>query len=188
MLSSRRLRALRESLPDAISGLNRILRLTSTSEQLTPAELSMKSVLMRPPASAYSMRPRCGYAEVAALADDAAAQFGTVDAHRVVGAVADFRVRLVGGFHVGADAAVPEQVDRQPEDRADDVVRRGRRQVDAEQGARLGRQRHRLLLPRVHAATLRNPAQRRSPPSSTAAAQTCACARRSWRRRRARGR
>ena len=32
--------------------------LTSWSEQSTPAELSMKSVLTRPPASAYSMRER----------------------------------------------------------------------------------------------------------------------------------
>ena len=33
--------------------------LTSWSEQLTPAELSMASVLMRPPVSAYSTRPSC---------------------------------------------------------------------------------------------------------------------------------
>ncbi len=32
---------------------------TSWSEQSTPAELSMASVLMRPPASAYSTRARC---------------------------------------------------------------------------------------------------------------------------------
>ena len=31
--------------------------LTSWSEVSTPAELSMKSVLMRPPRSAYSIRP-----------------------------------------------------------------------------------------------------------------------------------
>ena len=33
--------------------------LTSWSEVSTPAELSIASVLMRPPASAYSMRPSC---------------------------------------------------------------------------------------------------------------------------------
>ena len=38
---------------------SRIFRLTSWSEQSTPAELSTASVLMRPPACAYSMRPRC---------------------------------------------------------------------------------------------------------------------------------
>ncbi len=118
----------------------------------------MKSVLMRPPGERVLDAPALREAEVAALADDAAAQFRAVDPHRVVGAVADLRVRLVGGLHVGADAAVPEQVDRQPEDRADDFVRRGRRRVDAEQGARLGRQRDRLLLPRMHAAALRQPA------------------------------
>ncbi len=32
--------------------------LTSWSEVSTPAELSMKSVLIRPPLRAYSMRPR----------------------------------------------------------------------------------------------------------------------------------
>ena len=32
---------------------------TSWSEQSTPAELSMASVLMRPPFSAYSTRPSC---------------------------------------------------------------------------------------------------------------------------------
>ena len=91
--------------------------LTSWSEQSTPAELSIASVLMRPPASAYSMRPRCVSAEVAALADDARAQLAAVDADRVVGAVADLGVRLVGGLHEGADAAVPEQVDRRAQDR-----------------------------------------------------------------------
>ena len=37
---------------------SRILMLTSWSEQLTPATLSIASVLIRPPASAYSIRPR----------------------------------------------------------------------------------------------------------------------------------
>ena len=55
-----------------------------------------------------------GEAEVAALADHPAAQLGAVDAHRVVGAVADLGVRLGGRLDVGADAAVPEQVDRRP--------------------------------------------------------------------------
>ena len=33
--------------------------LTSRSEQSTPPELSIASLLMRPPRSAYSMRARC---------------------------------------------------------------------------------------------------------------------------------
>ena len=68
--------------------------LTSWSEQSTPAELSIASVLIRPPASAYSMRPELGQAEIAALADHLAAQLAAVDAQRVVGAVADLGVAL----------------------------------------------------------------------------------------------
>ena len=48
--------------------------LTSWSEQSTPAELSIASVLMRPPRRANSIRAALRDAEVAALADDAAAQ------------------------------------------------------------------------------------------------------------------
>ena len=63
------------------------------------------------------MRPRWVSAEVAALADDAGAQLAAVDADRVVGAVADLGVRLVGGLDERADAAVPEQVDGRAQDR-----------------------------------------------------------------------
>ena len=48
--------------------------LTSWSEQSTPAELSIASVLMRPPAQRELDPAALGEAEVAALADDAAAQ------------------------------------------------------------------------------------------------------------------
>jgi hypothetical protein len=68
--------------------------LTSWSEVSTPAELSMKSVLSSTPLPAP---PRCaalGHAEVAALADHLAAQLAAVDAHGVVGAVADIGVGL----------------------------------------------------------------------------------------------
>ena len=53
-----------------------------------------------------------GQAEVAALAHAARPQVAAVDADRVVGLVAGVGVRLVAGLHVGADPAVPEQVDR----------------------------------------------------------------------------
>ena len=52
--------------------------LTSWSEQSTPAELSMASVLMSPPRERVLDAAELGEAEVAALADDAAAQVGTV--------------------------------------------------------------------------------------------------------------
>ena len=70
--------------------------LTSWSEQSTPAELSIASVLIRPPRSANSMRPRCVAAEVAAFGDHLAAQLAAVDADRVVGAVAALGVALGG--------------------------------------------------------------------------------------------
>ena len=66
--------------------------LTSLSEQSTPAELSMKSVLIRPPCSANSMRAGLGDAEVGALADDLGADLAGVDAERVVGRIADLGV------------------------------------------------------------------------------------------------
>ena len=55
------------STPAAMARCRRILMFTSWSEQSTPAELSMASVLMRPPASAYSTRARWVKPEVAAL-------------------------------------------------------------------------------------------------------------------------
>ena len=80
--------------------------LTSWSEQSTPAELSIASVLIRPPASANSTTS-LGEAEVAALTDDAAAQLAGVDAHLVVALVPHVGVGLRRGLDVGADAAVP---------------------------------------------------------------------------------
>jgi hypothetical protein len=63
-----------------------------------------------------------GQPEVAALADDPHPQLGAVDAHGVVGLVADRGVRLRGGLDVRADAPVPEQVDRCLQDGADELV------------------------------------------------------------------
>ena len=64
---------------------------TSWSEVSTPALLSIASVLMRPPRERVLDPPVLGEAEVAALADAAAAQLAAVDAHRVVRLVADRR-------------------------------------------------------------------------------------------------
>ena len=67
--------------------------LTSWSEQSTPAELSIASVLIAAaPRRVLDARP-LREAEVAALADDAAAQLLRVDADRVVRPVADVGVR-----------------------------------------------------------------------------------------------
>ncbi len=78
--------------------------------------------------------PALREAEVAALADDAAAQLRAVDSHRVIGAVADLGVRLLGRLDVGPDAAVPEQVDRQLQDRTHHLDRRGRAAVRCRAG------------------------------------------------------
>ena len=48
--------------------------LTSWSEQSTPAELSMASVLINPPPRAYSIRARWVKPEVATLADHPATE------------------------------------------------------------------------------------------------------------------
>src|SRR5207253_40934 len=52
------LRASGESRPSSTAARRQILRFTSWSDMSTPAELSTASVLIRPPASAYSMRAR----------------------------------------------------------------------------------------------------------------------------------
>ena len=140
--------------------------LTSWSEQSTPAELSIASVLMRPPAGRVLDAAALREAEVAALADDAGAQLAAVHADRVVVAVADLGVRLAGGLHERADAAVPEQVDRRAQDRPHELVRVERLGVDAERRAHLGRQRHRLLRARPHAAAGRDRGRGRSPPTT----------------------
>ena len=53
-----------------------------------------------------------GEPEIAALADHPAAQLAAVDADAVVRSIADLSVALRLGLDVGADAAVPQQVDR----------------------------------------------------------------------------
>ena len=73
--------------------------------------------------------PELGHAEVAALADDAARQVGSVDADAVVRLVADVGVGLRLRLDVRADAAVPEQVDGRLERGLDQLVRGQRRDV-----------------------------------------------------------
>ena len=58
-----------------------------------------------------------GDAEIGTLADDPRPEIVAGDADRVIGAVADLRVGLVGGADIGADAAEPEQIDAAFEDR-----------------------------------------------------------------------
>ena len=95
-------------------------------------------------------------AEVAALADDLAAELGRVGPQHVVGLVADVGVGLAGRLDVGADAAVPQQVDGCAQDRVDQLVRGDRAHAtgDAQRVAYLRRQRDLLGRTRVHTAAL----------------------------------
>ncbi len=67
---------------------------TSWSEQSTPAELSMASVLIAPSVLRVFDPAKLRHAKVAAFGYYLAAQFRTVDAHGVIGAVAYLRVGL----------------------------------------------------------------------------------------------
>ena len=75
-----------------VAGASAILMLTSWSEVLTPAELSMKSVLMRPPRAANSMRARCVTPRLAPSPITLARTSAAGDAQGIVGAVADIGI------------------------------------------------------------------------------------------------
>ena len=90
--------------------------LTSWSEVSTPAELSMASVLSSPPRCAASIRPRWVRPRLPPSPTTRHAQLAAVDPDRVVRLVADVGVGLGRRLDVGADAAVPEQVDRRRQD------------------------------------------------------------------------
>ena len=97
-----------------------------------------------------------GEAEVAALAHHAAAQVGAVHTQAVVGPVAHIGVRFGRGLHIGADTAVPEQVDRGTQDGRDELDRREGAALDTEHPLHLGRQLDALGGARVHAAAGRD--------------------------------
>ena len=67
--------------------------------------------------------------QIATLADHCAAKIITVDANAVIGLVTNVGMRLISSLDIGADAPVPEQVDRSAQDRADDLIWRERRGV-----------------------------------------------------------
>ena len=105
--------------------------LTSWSDMSTPPELSMASVLTAPPRGQV-LEPRpLGQPEVAAFADDPRPHLGGVDAHAIVGAIADVRVLFARRLDVGADAAVVEQIDLGGEDVPDDLLAARRLVFDA---------------------------------------------------------
>ncbi|MNO63963.1 hypothetical protein D3C76_546830 [compost metagenome] len=66
---------------------------------------------------------KLGEAEVAALAHDAGTQVTAIDPQHVVAAIPHVGVALAGALHIGADAAVPEQVHVEAEQCLDQLVR-----------------------------------------------------------------
>ena len=100
--------------------------------------------------------PELREAKVAALAHHLAAQLAAIHADRVVGAVADLGVRLPRGLHVGADAAVVEQVRGRFEYRLEELRRRELVGLDRERGFHLGRDRDRLRRARMDPAAPRD--------------------------------
>ena len=155
--------------------------LTSWSEVSTPAELSMKSVLILPPQVAYSMRPSWVSPRLPPSPTQRARTCAPFDPQPVVGLVADVGVGLGLGLDVGADAAVPQQVDGRLERSADQRrrVERGDVRGQAERAAYRLADRDRLQRARVDPAALGDQRRRRSRPSSSAAARRAAAARRS---------
>ena len=138
----------------------------------------MKSVLMRPPRAANSMRARCVTPRLApspitlARTSAAVTRSGSLARSPTSASVSG------GGAHVGADAAEPEQVGLALEDGAHQLGGRQARGVDAEQRPHLVAERDRLG---ARARTRRRPWRSwpcRSPASSSAADRTGACARR----------
>ncbi len=100
--------------------------------------------------------PRLGHAQIGPLAHHLAAQLRSIDAHGVIGLVADLQLALGRRFHIGADAAQIEQLDPRLEDGADQVCRGQGLRLDVEQGPHLRRQGYGLGRARPHPAALGN--------------------------------
>ncbi len=141
-------RRARSALPLRIAEASAILMLTSTSEQLTPPELSIASELQAPPSRPNSMRARWVTPRLAPSPITLARTSARGDADRIIGAVAGVLVALACRPDIGADAAEPQQVDWRLEDRIHDLGRRRGGLVKADRGGGLRRQRDRLLVAR----------------------------------------
>ena len=77
-------------------------------------------VSVNPPAGAGIFdAAQLRHAQIGAFAHHFGADLGAIDAHRVIGAVADIQIGLRGGFDEGADAAEPKQIDLGFQERID---------------------------------------------------------------------
>ena len=127
--------------------------LTSWSDMSTPPELSTASVLTSPPPCPVFDAAALREPEVAAFADHPRPHVRRVDAHAIVGAIADVGVVLARRLDVGADAAVVEQIDLARVRMAGSRPRRSALPpVEIEQRAHLGAERDRLRRPIEDAA------------------------------------
>ena len=81
-----------------------------------------------------------GKTEVASLTHNTGSQIAPIDPQCVVAAIAHFPIALASALHVGADTAVPQQVDIQAKQCLDQLVRRHADLVSAEQCLHLGAQ------------------------------------------------
>ena len=97
-----------------------------------------------------------GHAEVCPLPDDLGLQIAAIDAHAVIGAVADIGMAFMGGLHIGADAAEPEEVCLRLEEGVDQLVRGDNILADTGQRLDLRRQRDRLGRALENAAAFRD--------------------------------
>ena len=177
------------SAPSRTAWSSRILMLTSWSEVSTPGGV-VDGVGVD---AATRPARRRGVLDAAELGEPRLppspttlrAQLRPVDPDRVVGLVADVGVRLGAGLDVGADAAVPEQVDRRRRaspciSSAGDSDRPSSAQ--AEPGSRTcARDRDGLRRARVDAAAWQRAARGRSRPTTSAAGRTAGGARRTTR-------
>ena len=154
--ASKLLRFSNDRPPSRISRLSGILMFTSLSEQSTPALLSMKSVLMRPPRSANSMRPACVIARLAPSPMTLARSSAASARRDVVRRIADVGLALVRGLDIGPDATEPEKVDWRLEDRVDERRGVGLFRLEAQSLASFGAQGNRFLGSRENAAALRD--------------------------------
>ena len=112
------------SSPRRSGPLSRILRLTSWSEVSTPAELSMASVLMRPPLSAYSTRPSCVAPRLAPSPTTFARTSSPLMRTASLARSPTSRLVCARGLDEGADAAEPQKIDIGLQQRLDQFVRR----------------------------------------------------------------
>ena len=111
---------------------SQILLLHLDVEQDLDVDLVIRTVHARRVIDGIRVQPSSGQgifdapalrrAKVCTLAQHTRTYLGPVYAHRVIGAIARVRIAFVLAFHIGADAAKPQQVDLHLQDQLDQFV------------------------------------------------------------------